>query len=623
MSRYGTFLNKRRVPPEAETLLEDQDVITLGDGDTRMDISFEASGMSINEPETPRVVKNGGGKRVISRGPGKGGNGPAGPSQIEVLRARRNNMENADGASGGAGAGAGAGAGDGPSGTVVVDAAEYEKLKKDNASIYKQFLEMEKQVKEVSKEKSELQAAVALHGISLVATNTDDATTKDMFHAMIENSIAYLAEKNPKSAAGVVDALAHQCTEFYRENNTSALAHTLETLMALKARGVPGYDASFVSGGGIEHLLAVLTDDQMLLELHVLGAHLLSIMSTSIKALQRVRAWTSLPAFRELYQDTSGSASSSNDTPTGPTGDAEVVSILAPVFEKVDNGPRDEISEYLETEFAKIVGLNQVKDQMRRMLKAIRLNERRRLAGVTVSAKQDHHMVLVGAPGTGKTSIARVLHAMLLKMGQLKKDVFIEVSREDLVAGYIGQTAIQTKAVIQKAAGGILFIDEAYRLSSGGKKDFGKEAIETLMTEMTRQCPGDDRIIFIFAGYAEEMSEFKAVNPGLSRRISYTFDFANYTVDELVQISIQKVAAKNFKLAPGVETQLAPIIESQFSVEERGKHNGGLAARLVDAAIENLNMRLDVDAGSIDTLVTLTLSDFAEGAVKLKESWWG
>ncbi|KNC47069.1 stage V sporulation protein K [Thecamonas trahens ATCC 50062] len=599
VSRYGTFLNKRRVQSQAETLLQDGDVITLGDGETKLIIGYSAKGMVEAGPAP--------GSRPTSH-VGAGGADPsrAGPSQIEVLRARRNNLEN------GAPPPAAASKPDGPSpsgSTVTVDAEEYEKLKKDNASIYKQFLEMEKQHRVESKAKAELQALVALHNISLVSTNSDEATTKDLFHGMLHSAVEYLAEKNPKTASTVVEALVAQLPDALRENNTTAASHTLETLLALKARAVAGFDDAFVAGAGIESMLGLLADASAIEELQVLAGNMLSILTASIKALQRIRAWPGLAALRETH-----AAADASDP---------VAVLLTQVFEKVDNGPRDEISEYLESQLAQIVGLSQVKEQMRRMLKAIRLNERRRLAGVTVTAKADHHMVLIGNPGTGKTTVARLLAALFFKIGLISRDVFVEVSREDLVAGYIGQTAIQTKAVIQRAAGGVLFIDEAYRLSSGGKKDFGKEAIETLMTEMTRQNPGDERIIFIFAGYADEMTEFKSVNPGLSRRISYTFDFADYSVDELVQIVIQKVASKNFKLAPGVETELAPIISSAFSPTERSKHNGGLSSRLVDNAIEHLNMRLDLDSGSIDTLVTLTTDDFAQGAVKLKEAWWG
>lgn len=173
------------------------------------------------------------------------------------------------------------------------------------------------------------------------------------------------------------------------------------------------------------------------------------------------------------------------------------------------------------------------------------------------------------------------------------------------------------------------------------------------MTEMTQDSK--ERVLFIFAGYVAEMADFRSgehasfvrafphweiyiVNPGLARRISHTFTFENYSIDELVMIILQKVIGQvcfvcfcearvttltqNFKLAPGVENDLAQIINENFSETERGKHNGGLSQRLVDAAIEALNMRLELDSGSIDTLVTLTTADFEEGAAKLRAAWW-
>lgn len=626
VSRYGTFLNKIRIPAQTDTSLEEGDVLTIGDGDTRMEIRWDAASAPAEPPggvlvpsaaraNVPKVPADGNGVRG---GPARarrdendahaaGAGGPPAPTQI-------NNAAPGAARPPGAPAGAAAAApvaacGPAAGAGAAAAAEELAKVQRDLQALQRSFMDLERHNREALKEKSELQAKLSMIEIAANGRVLPERQLSELFHSMLESCACFLDRTNAKPAAGLVEALASQLQQLLRLDSQLALGQCLECLIALKARGVPGFDESFVSGGGVEALLSMMDRDDVPLELHSLGAMTLAIMASSIKALQRVRAWPGLEALRGKF---------------GPATDAtpEIAHKMRELFDKTDTGPRDEVSDYMERELSAIVGLGQVKEQMRRMLKAIRLNERRRLAGIEVTGQRSHNMVLIGNPGTGKTTVARLLAQLFYKIGLTKKDVFIEASREDLVAGYVGQTAIMTKAVVDRAQGGVLFIDEAYRLSQGGKKDFGKEAIETLMTEMTKQDSEDGGIIFIFAGYETEMSEFRTVNPGLARRIAYTFTFEDYSTDELVRIAVQKVAAKNFKLAPGVAGELASIITRHFSKDECAKHNGGLAARMVDAAVEHLNMRLDVDSGSIDTLVTLTAADFAEGAAKLRASWW-
>lgn len=168
----------------------------------------------------------------------------------------------------------------------------------------------------------------------------------------------------------------------------------------------------------------------------------------------------------------------------------------------------------------KLIGINGVKEQVNRFISLVELNHRREEQGMENSDFTLHSLFL-GNPGTGKTTVARIVGEVLYQKGIISQKKFIEVSRSDLVAGYIGQTAKKTREVLESALGGVLFIDEAYSLSQGSENDFGKEAIDEILKFME-----DHRkdMVIIFAGYTKEMSEFLQMNSGLASRIPHTFD---------------------------------------------------------------------------------------------------
>lgn len=221
-----------------------------------------------------------------------------------------------------------------------------------------------------------------------------------------------------------------------------------------------------------------------------------------------------------------------------------IAALLAADGIKVDGpscglqGSRDPLVELEE-----LIGLDAVKMEVRKLVELVNFNEARRKAGLSSDALA-RHFVFTGNPGTGKTTVARIIAEIYKKLGILKKGHLVEVDRSKLVAGYVGQTAIQTNAVIDAAIDGVLFIDEAYSLATGGRSDYGGEAIATLLKRMEDQR---DRLVVIVAGYEDEIGAFVNSNPGLKSRFTKYIRFPDYTADELTLIF------KSFCRAQGYE----------------------------------------------------------------------
>lgn len=237
-----------------------------------------------------------------------------------------------------------------------------------------------------------------------------------------------------------------------------------------------------------------------------------------------------------------------------------------------------------------LIGLKNVKKQVKRHLKLFKKykDEGRELEGFSL------HMVFEGNPGTGKTTVARLVAQIYAEHGLLKKGQLIEVDRADLVGQYVGETAQKTRAVCEQALGGVLFIDEAYSLADKNPdhgNDFGEEAINTLTKFME---DNKDDMMVIAAGYSEEMDEFIKSNPGLQRRFSYRVHFEDYIPDELM--AILKLKLKKLNL-PEIDKQLEKRIQNLFKTlykqRNKGFENAGLADNIANGILEKRNERIE------------------------------
>ncbi|GAA3558673.1 hypothetical protein GCM10022222_47770 [Amycolatopsis ultiminotia] len=254
-----------------------------------------------------------------------------------------------------------------------------------------------------------------------------------------------------------------------------------------------------------------------------------------------------------------------------------------------------------------LVGLAGVKKEVTGLINLIKMSQMRERMGLPMPP-MSRHLVFAGPPGTGKTTVARLYGTVLAELGILSKGHMIEVARQDLVGQYIGSTAIKTTEVVEKAIGGVLFIDEAYTLASGtggSGPDFGQEAIDALMKIMEDQR---DSLVVIVAGYSEQMVQFLDSNPGLASRFTRTIEFPNYSVDELVTITTGLTRKHYYELTDDALTTLRDYFERVPKNSTFG--NGRVARKLFEAMVNNQASRLALHPPSKDSeLNRLTADD--------------
>jgi len=267
--------------------------------------------------------------------------------------------------------------------------------------------------------------------------------------------------------------------------------------------------------------------------------------------------------------------------------------------------PTPEDAQRLErilAELDALIGLAPVKERVRELIAFIRVQKQRRADGLR-TPNLTHHLVFDGPPGTGKTSVARLIGEIFASLGLLAHGRLVEAARQDLVGGYIGQTAIKTNAVIDSALGGVLFIDEAYSLGGTSNQDFGREAIETLLVRMENDR---DRFVVIAAGYPDEMNGFLATNPGLASRFSRTIEFPSFTPSELMQIFVTMVADGDYTLTPEASEATQRLLERRWEARDSSFGNARLVRNLVEESIQRQSVRLN--ATVLTELTTAQLS---------------
>lgn len=263
--------------------------------------------------------------------------------------------------------------------------------------------------------------------------------------------------------------------------------------------------------------------------------------------------------------------------------------------------------EQIENKMNRLVGMSEIKRTVKEIYAWLYVNQKRKQHHLKVQS-QALHMLFKGNPGTGKTTVARLLGELFLGMNVLSKGHLIEADRGDLVGEYIGQTAQKTRDLVKKALGGILFIDEAYSLARGGEKDFGKEAVDTLV-KMMEDYQHD--FVLILAGYSNEMSRFLNLNPGLPSRFPIIISFPNYSDNELMLISEQMLTDRDYRLTDEARKKLKNHLLTKSQSQPTTFSNGRYVRNIIEKAIRQQAIRL-LREGQYDkdSLLTLRAIDF-------------
>ncbi|NEU28113.1 AAA family ATPase [Paenibacillus polymyxa] len=271
-----------------------------------------------------------------------------------------------------------------------------------------------------------------------------------------------------------------------------------------------------------------------------------------------------------------------------------VASVTVDETEAVASTKSQTLPQYLslyqeiQKELDHLVGLDNIKELVFEVYAFLQIAHMRTDAGLLSNAHV-YHMIFKGNPGTGKTTVARIIAKMLQKMGVLSKGHLIEVERADLVGEYIGHTAQKTRDLVKKSLGGVLFIDEAYSLARGGEKDFGKEAIDTLVKAMEDQ---KNQFILILAGYSGEMDFFLRTNPGLPSRFPIQLDFPDYTVDQLIQISEMMAKERDYILMPQSILKMKEHLLNERNDSLHAFSNARYVRNVIEKAIRHQAVRL-------------------------------
>ncbi|MBO7497541.1 MAG: AAA family ATPase [Salinivirgaceae bacterium] len=322
--------------------------------------------------------------------------------------------------------------------------------------------------------------------------------------------------------------------------------------------------------------------------------------------------------------DSNTEAVSPSDKPAAPADGATAGPVVAPVEEpaakQLDSTDYLAVKKEVESdpykELDELIGLKEVKDEVHDLVNFVKVQKMREEQGLKVP-KMSYHLVFTGSPGTGKTTVARIVARIYKDLGVLEKGHTVETDRSGLVAEYVGQTAVKTNAIIDSALNGVLFIDEAYALvPEHAGSDYGQEAISTLLKRMEDDR---DRLVVIIAGYTNEMKRFINSNPGLQSRFNKYINFPDYSADELFRIYELHAKKNQYQLNAEAGEYLRERLEYVVAHKDRNFGNGRYSRNLFEKSIQSQANRLSgVSNPTSEMLSEITKEDIEKALANTK-----